>query len=101
MLQIDDAFQDAGLDVFDLRVDVGEGMSEFGDRLDRIVVRVFLIMCCQCFDACGEFVVYRMRYIFLFADELIAVGFELANGFGECLTISDMLDVILELSLPG
>ena len=101
MLQIDDTFQNAGFDVFDFCVDVGEDVRKFCDRLDGVVVRMFLIVCRQCCDACGEFVVYRLRYLFIFADESIAIGFELANAFDERLAFPNMLIVLAKLCLPS
>ena len=62
---------------------------------------MFLIVCRQCCDACGEFVVYRLRYFLLFADETIAIRFELANEFGEGLAFPNMLSVLAKLCLPS
>ena len=99
MLQVDDAFQDAGLDVFDLRIDVGEGGCEFRDVLNGIVGSMCFVVCRQCSDACGKFVVNRLVYFLLFADETIAIRCELADEFNEGLTILDMLGIFTELCL--
>ena len=75
-------------------------IREFCNVLDGVVISMCFVVGLQSRDACGKLVVYRVRYIFLLANEAGPVGFELADEFEESLAFPDVLVILAELCLP-